>query len=893
MPGVKLVRLGVVGMALVAMFVAGWASAIYWTTIPQRNLTNGASTTVAPVALAPTTTVAPVALAPTTTVAPVALAPTTTVAPVVIAAEPPAPAPPPSLDPVESPQLSGPTAFDDRFARGNNPVGNGWVDVNSKWSIVSNSLQTTSRAFDADWLLRPASESLTDQQVSITFPLAPATDGSGLHSPMLLARVTPDRGGYAAWVSGRGTSLSLNLVSITAGVFALDQIRSTLFANLTEGQNVVATLYAIGIDRIATVALASNPSALLATTVQRDFSQLSGVGGVSPNGLQTNIIRRFTTVSKGFNPPAIPPFVLQMGLNVSYVNDYQPEFTFADALKHARGFAQIKNGYGGTEVPVDAHGFPKADFSVLIGAAPAIYYMAGRYTVLFPGQAIISMPDTVGATVVSNKYDAPSNTSIVLCDVAPSANPNLIRIAFTQTRRRPADTKATGLANLKIMRPIAPGSKTSHDPTEIFSRAWLAMNAPFHHLRFLDQSNAVNGYPGSSTSTLIPWSFRTLPSTPIQAQVNPDGTAYEYMIAACNANNQNMWLTIPDMASDDYFTQLCNLVAYGSDGTLAPYTGLHGSTGAKPYPKPNFSPLHAPLRGKFYFQFGNENWNGQFLQNRRCIERAKASVAALAAQNPPGKPDINWDGEVNTYYWGFRFEGRQIVRLSNLAKSVFGPNQLGVKFFPLLMGQDGNPPTLDQPLKYIAHVTDGAPETAICAAGCAWYRSAVLTAPDRSSPWYNPKDGTQGRSVDQIIAAGTDKSSPSIALTSRIILQYAPKIEQWCYEGGTGESVGKPSNLGGNGGEKSVLSQQVEADPRFQSIEAETIRDSYAGGARVLTYYNSTNGAFGLYPSPFNLSTPKGLAVQAAITAINAGNPPPSPAPIGASTPALPQRQVR
>ena len=860
MPGVKSITLGVAGMALVAIIAVVLAVDSPWTTTPHSNLSDGAPTAKTPVALATAT---------------------------------PAPVPPPSLDPVELPQPSGPTAFDDRFARANDRVGNGWVDINGKWSIVSNSLQTTSRAYNADWLMRPASESLFDQQVSITFPLAPATDGSGLHGPMLLARVTPDRSGQAAWISGRGTSLSLNLVSINAGVFALDQTRATLFANLTEGQDVVLTLYAIGIDRIATVALASKPTALLATTVLRDFSRLSGVGGVSPNGLQANIIKRFATVSKGFNPPAVPPFVLQMGLNVSYVSDYQPEFTFADALRHARGFAPIKNGYGGTEVPVDANGFPKADFSVLIGAAPAVYYMAGRYAVLFPGKATISMPDTVGATVVSNTYDAPSNTSIVFCDVAPSANPNLIRFAFAQTRRRPGDSKATGLANLKIMRPIAPGSKTSHDPNEVFSRAWLAMNAPFHHLRFLDQTNAVNGYPGSSNSPLIPWSFRTLPSTPIQTQANPDGTAYEYMIAACNANNQNMWLTIPDMASDDYFTQLCNLVAYGSDGTLAPYTGPYGSTGAKPYPKPSFQPLHAPLRGKFYFQFGNENWNGQFLQNRRCIERAKASVAALAAQNPPRKPDINWDGEANTYYWGFRFEGRQIVRLSNLAKSVFGPNQFGVKFFPLLMGQDGNAPTLDQPLSYIAHVTNGAPETAICAAGCAWYRNSALSAPDRSSAWHNSNDATQGRSVDQIFSAGTVKSAPNTALTSKIIQQYAPKIEQWCYEGGIGESSGKPSSMGGNGGEKSVLSHRVEGDPRFQNFEAETIYDSYAGGARVLTYYNSTNGAFGLYPNPFTLNTPKGLAVQAAITAINAGNPPPSPGSIGAPTPTPPQRQLR
>ncbi|MGF1485169.1 MAG: carbohydrate-binding protein [Opitutales bacterium] len=91
------------------------------------------------------------------------------------------------------------------------------------------------------------------------------------------------------------------------------------------------------------------------------------------------------------------------------------------------------------------------------------------------------------------------------------------------------------------------------------------------------------------------------------------GIAYEHMIALCNQTARDMWVCVPHLATDDYINKLCNLIAYGSDGST-------------PYTSPQANPVYPPLNAnrKVYFEFSNEIWSngGNFPQGNWAQDQA-------------------------------------------------------------------------------------------------------------------------------------------------------------------------------------------------------------------------------------------------------------------------------
>eukprot|EP00008_Paramoeba_atlantica_P014101 CAMPEP_0201481856 /NCGR_PEP_ID=MMETSP0151_2-20130828/6116_1 /ASSEMBLY_ACC=CAM_ASM_000257 /TAXON_ID=200890 /ORGANISM="Paramoeba atlantica, Strain 621/1 / CCAP 1560/9" /LENGTH=753 /DNA_ID=CAMNT_0047864253 /DNA_START=555 /DNA_END=2816 /DNA_ORIENTATION=- len=111
------------------------------------------------------------------------------------------------------------------------------------------------------------------------------------------------------------------------------------------------------------------------------------------------------------------------------------------------------------------------------------------------------------------------------------------------------------------------------------------------------------------------WFDRRLPSNVMQTGViNPrspapnyewagynhtTGSAYEFLVMLANDLGLDMWLNIPHLATDDFITQLAQLVLYGSDGV-------------NPYTSPQQHPAYPPLRSdlKLYLEYSNEIWSG-------------------------------------------------------------------------------------------------------------------------------------------------------------------------------------------------------------------------------------------------------------------------------------------
>src|SRR5206468_133705 len=146
--------------------------------------------------------------------------------------------------------------------------------------------------------------------------------------------------------------------------------------------------------------------------------------------------------------------------------------------------------------------------------------------------------------------------------------------------RLPTDTTATGITQVSILRP-------GHVPGDIFDSSFLRMAQIASTLRFMDAlSTNWNGD--------ILWTDRTLPTFASQAQTMPGanashfndatrGIAYEYAILLGNMTGKDIWINVPDMATDDYVTKLAQLIRYGSDANGNPY--------ASPQSNPAWPPL--------------------------------------------------------------------------------------------------------------------------------------------------------------------------------------------------------------------------------------------------------------------------------------------------------------
>ena len=107
--------------------------------------------------------------------------------------------------------------------------------------------------------------------------------------------------------------------------------------------------------------------------------------------------------------------------------------------------------------PVDAKGWPATDASIV--AWQGIANMHGTYRLSFTGQATVTT--SWGSATLSNPaYDAATNTTTATLTYHPTDWSGLL-LNFANTRRTPTSPTNTGITDIKLMRPVAPGSATS------------------------------------------------------------------------------------------------------------------------------------------------------------------------------------------------------------------------------------------------------------------------------------------------------------------------------------------------------------------------------------------------------------------------------------------------
>jgi len=267
-----------------------------------------------------------------------------------------------------------------------------------------------------------------------------------------------------------------------------------------------------------------------------------------------------------------------IGINLSF-----PERggTFVDVVKE--NYRWTKDGAALTGAQVDDKGWPTVDADFVWDNRPVAEWegniddpeayrvdVSGTYACSFQGQADLS--GATGGTVENQEYDAATNTTTFDFVVAgpPGDNHGFVIISFSNTRRTGSDTDESGFTEFKMHRP-----GYALDTDKVFTDAFIAAmeGIDFEAIRFMPfvGANSVE----QTWPTVTEWSQRKLLDDASQAQISPMGkygnAAWELVIELGNMLRKDIWICIPNSATEDYVTNLAQLIDDNLDPDLNVY----------------------------------------------------------------------------------------------------------------------------------------------------------------------------------------------------------------------------------------------------------------------------------------------------------------------------------
>ena len=523
------------------------------------------------------------------------------------------------------------------------------------------------------------------------------------------------------------------------------------------------------------------------------------------------------------------------------------DWLWADAVRQARPHWDTAAHLGDGAATEDSENWPTEDCSLLVWEGHA--YNEGTYALSFSGQATVAVSygyGTVnGASSSSGTYNAATNvtTAIVVITDTSAENCSLI---FTNTRRTAASATNTGLTNVHLYRPVSEGASTSYSLGTLFTNQTLAMSAKFAVTRFMDQVGANN-------STQVNWSDRPLPGA-----WNQSPMAYEYVVAYGNAANTDIYVNVPLEATTTYFTDLANLIRYGSDG-VNPYTSAQAS--------PAYAPLNPGLH--VYLEYSNEVWNGGFQQEHQNYDAVTADQSANNAE----WSILNFDGAAaqNIYTGCWRRIAYQGKLLSDAFRAVFGdaalPPNATATVRPLLEFQAGNgQATGGTQLQFlddyfnnsdgVAHVPTPHPVNYFFWGG-------------GGATYYTSNDDTAS-TVDALFASGLPNTGYAAANQADTALMKGYGLKRVAYEGGW--SVYNGSNGYSSTADTAAALAKFDSRATTAQETAHTIFQQAGGDLNI--FYTSSSWAptyiWSLTDQIFNLTTP----LFQAVTDIDSAQPP-------------------
>ncbi|MGA2538017.1 MAG: hypothetical protein ABSF53_18540 [Terracidiphilus sp.] len=516
-----------------------------------------------------------------------------------------------------------------------------------------------------------------------------------------------------------------------------------------------------------------------------------------------------TTVTVNASTPPL------LGVNVGWVNDWDPEQMFADAMKQARKFGSVESP-ANENANVDAQGWPLEDAGVLVIANNQGAWSAGQYALAFTGQASVAAIDDAHVSVSPVSYTTATNISTATVTVGPAYQN--VYLVFTETQRTPSSPVGSGVTNVSLMRPSESG--TPLPPGTLFTDVFLDRLKYFSAVRMMD-------YLEMNSSTEQTWTDRAIPGYASQQEVPPHasqnvspqfvtGASYEYAIQLANQTGKDLWLNIPHLAfggsyqftSTDWATNLALLLQYGSDVNGNPYTGLAGSSGANPQPaagpvNPGLNPgLHV------YLEYSNEFWSGVGSQSAWIEGQANAAIAA-------GDPDLDWDHDRNEYDLVWRINAKGVMLIANAFASVYGAQAFGTVYRPIFAGQIANAGTFAG-LAYLDSQHGGANQ----------YVWAIAGAPYADFKGDTPKNTlTSAEVLSEMQAYETSNVTPWIGSLAALANTEQLEGGMVAYEGGQSTDFATAGAVA------------AQTAPGMRDVTTALIDSWFAQGGGTLFYY--------------------------------------------------------
>jgi Putative Ig domain len=715
----------------------------------------------------------------------------------------------------------------------------------------------------------------------------PTSGFQGLTGPVTFHIYVVEPHGYYQDVIGGGSSSANNSIvvngSVTGGSTA-PTITSSLSASGTVGTAFSYQITASG-----------SPTSFNATGLPAGLSVSTTTGVISgtPTAASSTSAAISATNASGSGSATLVVTISAAGgggsgngianIGVNLTGDW----FFADAIRQARPTWDTLNTYGqdnnDSAATVDSQGWPTQDAGLIVWEGHG--HNDGTYQLSFNGKATIAFNyGTInGAASGTGTYNSSTNTTTATVVITDTGSENAA-LLVSNTQRTSTSATGTGITNVHLWRPVSEGNSSSYAAGTLFTNDTIALSQYFSTTRFMDLLDVNN-------STITAWSQRTLPSVWNQNDNNGDGSAktapnvtakgiaYEFAVAYCNLTNTDLYLNVPVKAIQDpngnmyYFTQLANLVKYGSDGT-------------NPYTSTQTSPVYAGLKSTLhvYLEYGNEDWNNGFQQswgtegpNGNPEDIYNILTADQSANNTDWQI-INYDGgavasgggwNLNPAAW--RFVALQAKRLSDAFRSVYSTS-FSSTVRPLIEFQaDNGNSTGSSELQFmndyynngdgVAHTSSPQPVNYYFwgAGGATYYNSGS----------YNSSGEDIASSVNALFQSGVPQPQTSYITAYSTIVQTDTNIvkgyglKRVAYEGGWGLSDEPAYSADVSSG---GIIAQAKADSRAQTSQFNSNQTFQTGGGDLNVFFTSTSwdplDIWSLTSAVNNLTTPLFSAIK-------------------------------
>ncbi len=345
---------------------------------------------------------------------------------------------------------------------------------------------------------------------------------------------------------------------------------------------------------------------------------------------------------QAFTESGLPP----LGVNLGGVTYYTTPY-FADAASQAGGWLEYATTEFGTAVPTfgspqfDANGCPK----YLNAGKKLRLILYGLNANYFNRPATWPLRDELAngkiVLVWTGDADIRLNNATFLAAESSGASTGRLVNGRRVYRKVAASGMWLNVEDINAANPITKIKAWLPDPADPQN---ATLEGKLFHPTFLARLTEGNwaflrmmGWASTNADPEVDWSDRRLPTYLMQTGIlNPrspatgfagnriTGVAFEHMVAACNAANRDLWINVPNLATDDFITRLAQTIRFGSDG-VNPYSSAQAS--------PVYAPLNAGLR--VYVEYSNEIWSSgnSFPQGNWAQEQATAAGLTKAQFN--------------------------------------------------------------------------------------------------------------------------------------------------------------------------------------------------------------------------------------------------------------------